>query len=969
MLRRDDFKLNVKESLAKRVCYICSNPNCRKPTSGPHSEPERTISIGVAAHITAAAPGGKRYNPALTSEERKSINNGVWLCQSCSRLIDTDEQRYSVELLEKWRRQAEAEVLKLMEEQTERSVLLVQDTSFDLTLLLKYCRREAENYVARPPMHSGSGETLPIDSSLSPVTTHRPISEIDRGRSILLTNSQKSLIVGEPGVGKSYLLYQLALSIAEAQQSSQGPIVIPLVLRAKAVRSGVTVFDLVLRKIQRVWPSADMNTVMQGLDGRKFAVIIDGFDEVRDDRNNFLEEVEALLNFDPPYFYLSSRMTNYHGELDHRLEKWQINPLTDDQIFNYLERTLDSTDLRYDLYRSSELLALFRYPLYLSVAVRLIRQSGDVLLPNNRALLHERFAEALIREWNASRGGGQEESSIGFDSQLGLLSLLAAASYGILPLSDAERYVTNVPSASISSEFGLLRRSGMLSGTLGDFEFLHQTFQEFFLARYLAQLPDSERYDWLHQNNQDERFGEVVLLLVGLMRDRQQQEKFIDYLLNENLSLFVRSLDRKQHIDLDAIKQGSVLHEPQDYLNQMVGTYRVLLEKYFRQVRHHFEPYSYLNESVEPNSIRVVAENAEIDFDRGSLTYELSFTPFDSLHIGSIIERAEPLPKPAMTHVESGHRSDLGGFKMGLQRYVNLDFHRLGVDSAREVALNDVSDMVGRVVREKHLFEHPLLIAQRVVKLLDSVISAFRSFRIDSEVSKLEPSIEQALLMNYEYLSILEPITKQASYFQEKFAASGYHEQYINLLSEKAKSVVAGIKFLHKQDIEIAQALPPGPDRLADRPVTTWGLYSNEVMRQRIEWVSGRVPEIYRWMVDENFKDLAPSLMHYKYYPWRYNISFTKIQDSFDFTNAWAHYLEPRNDEDLRPVVRTVNDLEEDRNYIFSGNVSVDQQGRPLRWSSGTGINQFPDNDILKQLVYSLLKQDLQVLLAKGTWI
>jgi len=52
---RDDFPRPVVETLAKRVGNRCSNPGCRKWTSGPHSEDDKSLNVGVAAHITAAS--------------------------------------------------------------------------------------------------------------------------------------------------------------------------------------------------------------------------------------------------------------------------------------------------------------------------------------------------------------------------------------------------------------------------------------------------------------------------------------------------------------------------------------------------------------------------------------------------------------------------------------------------------------------------------------------------------------------------------------------------------------------------------------------------------------------------------------------------------------------------------------------------------------------------------------------------
>jgi len=104
---RDDFDARTKETLARRVGYRCSNPDCRKLTSGPQEDPTKAVSIGVAAHITAASEGGPRYALSLSPEERRSVENGLWLCQNCAKLIDSDVQRYTPELLRKWKRQAE----------------------------------------------------------------------------------------------------------------------------------------------------------------------------------------------------------------------------------------------------------------------------------------------------------------------------------------------------------------------------------------------------------------------------------------------------------------------------------------------------------------------------------------------------------------------------------------------------------------------------------------------------------------------------------------------------------------------------------------------------------------------------------------------------------------------------------------------------------------------------------------------
>jgi hypothetical protein len=112
---RSEFSKRTMEVLAKRVGMRCSNPDCRTPTMGPRSARGSFVCIGVAAHITAAASGGKRYDARLTREQRSSESNGIWLCQNHAKLVDNDDVRYSVSLLLEWRRNAEADALAEIE--------------------------------------------------------------------------------------------------------------------------------------------------------------------------------------------------------------------------------------------------------------------------------------------------------------------------------------------------------------------------------------------------------------------------------------------------------------------------------------------------------------------------------------------------------------------------------------------------------------------------------------------------------------------------------------------------------------------------------------------------------------------------------------------------------------------------------------------------------------------------------------
>ena len=132
---RDDFPQSIKDIAAKRVCYQCSICHC--PTISASEEgDDKVSSIGVASHICAAAPKGPRYDESMTNEERKSIDNCIWLCQTHSKLIDNDEKKFTVEKLKEFKRQAE-ETVKIAVEQGKSFLSDVQKRGLSLKKIFK----------------------------------------------------------------------------------------------------------------------------------------------------------------------------------------------------------------------------------------------------------------------------------------------------------------------------------------------------------------------------------------------------------------------------------------------------------------------------------------------------------------------------------------------------------------------------------------------------------------------------------------------------------------------------------------------------------------------------------------------------------------------------------------------------------------------------------------------------------------
>jgi len=106
------FTESTKRTLAMRAAQKCSNPYCRTPTSAPHSDDGAAVNLGEAAHIHGANRGSARYDEKMTSAARRAPSNGIWLCTSCAGKIDRDEVRFPAQLLFRWKRLHEEEVLQ-----------------------------------------------------------------------------------------------------------------------------------------------------------------------------------------------------------------------------------------------------------------------------------------------------------------------------------------------------------------------------------------------------------------------------------------------------------------------------------------------------------------------------------------------------------------------------------------------------------------------------------------------------------------------------------------------------------------------------------------------------------------------------------------------------------------------------------------------------------------------------------------
>ncbi len=562
---RDDFSQKTIETLAKRVGCRCSNPGCRKLASGPHEEVNKSVNIGVAAHITAAASGGKRYDASRSSEQRKSIENGIWLCQNCGKLIDSDEQKYPVTLLLNWKRETE-----------EQAGLEIENA---MPQVSGYSSSKFDDYLSHLVDTPQSWWLDAIDDSTwyefelftqvqenSKQTGAEKPKELTKPLLQAIDNVQKRaiLITGAPGAGKSTFLEKLAIEAArKAQRDHDAPIPVLVELKdydSSGEQSGIK--GLIQSVLESYDPFLDLEATKQLLQGkgRTILLLIDGWNELSDKQAK-----SKIKTFCKPHCVIvTSRNTGDYWEIQ---QKFEIQPLSRSDVERFFDKKLPTNTERQQLRELVDRVRDFgQTPLMVWMLYSIFQDIGST--PETRGDVYREFTRLY-----------SERAKEGIDLNdarklLGKLAFEMMRSPNSEDLTDFRLKVSEVEAEDIlGSEAELNRMLNHLlkqQGKLGNREisFCHQSLQEYYAAEYLRKELN-QNLDWLkkqagkgyswfqtHYLNYL-KWTEPIALMLGLPEINQdlasqivEQALAVDLMLGARLAGEVRSGFQEKTIGL-----------------------------------------------------------------------------------------------------------------------------------------------------------------------------------------------------------------------------------------------------------------------------------------------------------------------------------------------------------------------------------------------------------------------------------
>ena len=103
----DEVKRLAPKQEVLRELYIKSGNECAYPGCHNALVDENANFVGEVCHIEAAMPGGERFNPNMTNEDRRSFGNLMLMCHH-HHVVTDDVEKYTVEKLKEMKRNHEA---------------------------------------------------------------------------------------------------------------------------------------------------------------------------------------------------------------------------------------------------------------------------------------------------------------------------------------------------------------------------------------------------------------------------------------------------------------------------------------------------------------------------------------------------------------------------------------------------------------------------------------------------------------------------------------------------------------------------------------------------------------------------------------------------------------------------------------------------------------------------------------------
>ncbi|HEY9800215.1 MAG TPA: HEAT repeat domain-containing protein [Leptolyngbyaceae cyanobacterium] len=400
------------------------------------------------------------------------------------------------------------------------------------------------------------------------------------------STSGKSVLLGEPGIGKTTLLSYFALMLAEKQAEKLGltadidllPILIKIRDLAKARTQNILEYVRDFAKNRLYVKEVPTGFFEHWLEDGRALILLDGLDEVADagKRYQFVKNIETFLGqYSQNRAIITSRPAGYSRNYfrTDNFPHYRIEKFDDSQIDLFIQKWYESRllkipeearerqeSLKKALAEQERIKLLARNPLILTIIALIHRYQAH--LPRQRYELYKLAVDTLLINWEEvkdidklkldyinqsdirelmnrlaywihSQGQSNDKEGgtlIDKDELIReLCKHITELNYQVKPhqaKAEAERFVDYIRERS-----GLLNEQGQ-----DRYAFVHKTFQEYLTAEEIRERQEESFevvLDHVREHLHDAHWREVLLLLIAQQK-RSNPKKVIEAILQQD---------------------------------------------------------------------------------------------------------------------------------------------------------------------------------------------------------------------------------------------------------------------------------------------------------------------------------------------------------------------------------------------------------------------------------------------------
>ncbi|MCB5158933.1 hypothetical protein LGW77_02565 [Streptococcus mutans] len=496
----------------------------------------------------------------------------------------------------------------------------------------------------------------------------------------VLLQHHKVVLTGEAGFGKTFESFKLINQLCEKYSSYRLiPVYIPLIEYEDSLG---TLFKLIQSKIEPFCEGNSKEAINQLFVNSQLALFFDGIDDIIDERKRakfFSEANQLMAQYKQNFFFFTTRKNRYQHELGED-NSFELTHLADNIIQN------DLFILGYSNFPEAYL-ELFKNPLLYKISKTILTDTQNKDLFNRTQIFTEYF-ENNYRYKNSY-------SELSLHETLNLFGKFSYENFNqsSFTYSEVDKIISAYPVSTPNKRslidyfinFGIFGISDKIT-------FSHKLFKEFCAAYYITNnqtvLNDIElRQKFIY----NEEWQEVVVFISGLFSTIEEQDKFLDFVLQHNLPLYIECVNSKNDLLRNNEKMNlSIENNIERILSEIHKTYTFIVENYFHTILEQFEPF------IKENQV-----NSKIGITGTIIGDSLHFW-FDIVDKG--ISDVKVVSSNMLTQAsQEYHNSIFLKTTRMIQHSINLELSGLLGDSGRKIAIDTIKSNLGSILEKQSL--------------------------------------------------------------------------------------------------------------------------------------------------------------------------------------------------------------------------------------------------------------------------